>query len=369
MSIEPKWAEMAQHIVHRSLRLRPLERVLYLTDPYLYPELLEGVRLEVQRARAIDVAAMLTWSPQVASLRGQLSNQRPDELEARRQLFEAADVLILLPRDEFVNGSATAAETEMILESWSGRAVHFHWASDEGSPQTSAIHRAMWPVYERGILDLDYDLHAAQQRRLIAAIRGTDIRMTSASGTDLRFKLPADGWYHAGDGNASLESVASAGSARDRMQELPCGNVRTIPAPDSVEGILSLRGDWKSISSTLDFNPFIDNLDFVFRAGRVTEVRSGTQPAELTRAWATQTGDKDRLSEVMIGTNPLLTTPLGARIPIYWGSGAGAIRLRLGTNREAGGTFRSSLSANFFLTDATLEANGERVLESGRLLV
>src|SRR5436309_9810538 len=123
MNFEPKWAEMAEHIVHASLRLRPLERVLYLADPYLYPELLEGVRLEVQRARAIDVAAMLTWSAEVAALRGQLSNQRPKEFEARRQLFEAADVLILLPRDEFVNGSATAAETEMILESWSGRAV------------------------------------------------------------------------------------------------------------------------------------------------------------------------------------------------------------------------------------------------------
>jgi hypothetical protein len=70
---------------------------------------------------------------------------------------------------------------------------------------------------------------------------------------------------------------------------------------------------------------------------------------------------------VIFGTNPLLPTPPDARVPTYWGSGEGVIRLHLGTNLESGGDFRSSFSSNVFLRDPTVEAGGDTVIRQGRL--
>ena len=71
----------------------------------------------------------------------------------------------------------------------------------------------------------------------------------------------------------------------------------------------------------------------------------------------------------MIGANPLLPTPDGARVPAYWGAGAGMVKIRLGDNEESGGLNRSSLVAHFFLNDATIDAGGRTIISKGTLLV
>ncbi len=83
-----------------------------------------------------------------------------------------------------------------------------------------------------------------------------------------------------------------------------------------------------------------------------------------------QTGDKDRLSEIVIGTNPLLPLTIeGAAMPVYWAFGAGGFRLHLGDIVESGGPFESSFSAELWFTDATVTADGAPVISEGRLLV
>ena len=101
-------------------------------------------------------------------------------------------------------------------------------------------HRAA-AIYQRAILELDYAALRDRQRRLVEAIRGRRLRVTTPDGTDLSFWMPRDGWYHCNDGDASREKALGAVCARDREEELPCGAVRSIPAPDSVNGIISLR--------------------------------------------------------------------------------------------------------------------------------
>ncbi len=368
----PDWDAMARHIVERSLRIIPGERVVLLQDPLAFPDLVDAVRVAIQRAGGVEVGAMNAWTPSIAEERegaGYIGNpaRRDEERAARLGLFLGADVFIMLPHDEFERGRVSPGETEWILARWRGRSVHFHWAPDPGSLRHADVHQALYRTYERAVLDLDYEAHRRTQERLIAALRGAHVRITSPAGTDLTFDLAADGWYHMNDGDASPEKAARATCARDREEELPCGNVRVIPTPHSVSGVLRPGDRWGSLAAAIDLDPYLADLALMYRGGRLVEIQAGARTDDLRRCWATLSGDADRFSELIFGTHPGLPTPEGARIPAYWGSGAGVLRYHLGANTESGGSFVSNLSAFLFSTDATLVANGTVLIRDGRL--
>lgn len=366
----PDWAALAEVIVDRALRVRRGERVVIQSDPLVHGDLFEAVRARILRAGACEHAFLPYWSAGLVEARraGSRGRDHADvQRLARLDVMRGADVFILLPRDEAVAGSVAGGEMEWVLGRWRGRGVHFHWSPDHGAPGPSEVNDQLFASYERSVLDLDYGRHASSLRRLARRVRGQWMRITSPAGTDLRFRLDPAGWYHLNDGDASQRKARIASCARDREEELPCGTLRFIPIPSSVSGTISLRGAWRPIAS-IPLDAFSDDLDVVFADGRVVALRTGAGQAELDAEWARQTGDRDRLAEVIIGTNPVLTTPVGARVPAYWGADAGSVRLRLGDNAESGGALRSSLSASLFVESATVSVDGSPVIEQGRLL-
>jgi hypothetical protein len=91
--------------------------------------------------------------------------------------------------------------------------------------------------------------------------------------------------------------------------------------------------------------------------------------AAVDAAWARETGDKDRLAELVVGFNPRLPAEgPGGRLP-YYGYGAGVLRIALGDNWESGGANRSSLEAWFYLTNATVAAGETTIVQDGRLVL
>jgi hypothetical protein len=70
-----------------------------------------------------------------------------------------------------------------------------------------------------------------------------------------------------------------------------------------------------------------------------------------------------------VGVNPKLAVLAELPAVPYYGYGAGVIRVSVGDNAESGGPYRSSYHQWFFLTDATMRANGRPVVEHGRLVV
>jgi hypothetical protein len=372
----PDWDAIADRIVNHTFALRPGERVVYLADPAVAVGCLEAVRAAVLGAGGIEQATMLAWgSPKLMGLRTE-RGWNPDSAAAQREayahaeLLGTADVFMWLPTDMFYRACVTRKESEWILGRWKGRGLHFHWFPDAGHPPGHPIHRQLERVYERAILKLDYAAHAKRQQRVLEAIRGKRLRVTTSEGTDISFTLPADGWYCLNDGDMSAEKASRAVCARDREEEMPCGAVRTIPAEDSVEGIISLRRvpAWNSWG-LLDIDAFGDELDVVFSKGRITEMRGGARQAELDVQRKRWTGDWDRLGEIVFGTNPLLETPPGAKMPTYWGFGEGVFRFHLGDNVESSGRFESNLWVNLFLTNTTVEADGEPIVRDGKLLI
>jgi hypothetical protein len=370
------WPAMARLVVRQVLRLAPRERVLLSANPYFAGAMLDAVRAEIQRVGAIELATLLHWTPALASLRTP-PGRRPDpadalvEDQAVTDLFGLADVFIWLPHDgRGPRATYAVGQTERAIETWPGRAVHFHWFHDPNDPDpASAANRALDRVYQEAILDLDYAALGRTMRRLTAQMAEAVIRVTNAAGTDLAFRTTAR--FHQNDGDASRESVADASSVRDREEEIPCGALRTIPVADSVEGVIAFDRPfgYPAEGYGLPFDRFMaDGLRLVFERGRIVRLETGGDQVALERLWAAESGDRDRLGEVVLGCNPLLHPVPGSTFQPYHGFGAGVLRLTIGENAESGGSYRSSLHRWLMLLDATITANGRAVVEGGRLL-
>jgi hypothetical protein len=195
-----------------------------------------------------------------------------------------------------------------------------------------------------------------------------ELHISSPAGTDLRLRTTTR--FHVNDGDASRAKAAGARSPRDREEEIPCGAVRTIPVPDSVEGIVALRGGfgYPTMGYGLDIDRWLDQgLRFYFEAGRIRRVETDGDQASLDRAWAAETGDKDRLGELVLGCNPLLRRIDGLGFPPYHGFGDAVLRLTIGENIESGGRNRSSLHRWLMFFDADIRAGREPIVQNGRL--
>ena len=287
-----------------------------------------------------------------------------------RGLFGAADIFIWLQNDWRLKRSPIAiGQSEAIIADWPGRGLHFHWFHDPNDPDPySPANKAIDLVYQKAVLDLDQAGLRRTMGNLVQRLAEREIRITNPAGTDLRLRLGAR--FHVNDGDASRAKAANAGSARDREEEIPCGALRTIPVPDSVEGVIAYRNGfgYPSMGSGLDVDRWFDQgLRFVFERGRVVRVETDGDQAALDRAWAAQTGDKDRLGEMVLGCNPLLRPVAGSTFQPYYGFGDGVLRLTIGENLESGGQNRSSLHRWLMFLDADIGVGGDLVVAKGKL--
>jgi hypothetical protein len=369
------WAGMARKVVRDVLELAPHERVILSANPHCGGAMLEAVREEIQRARAIELATILHWTPGVAALRNG-AGCKPDREDAAREdaamqgLFAAADVFIWLQNDWRTKWRGQAVgQTEYVLETWPGRSVHFHWFHDPRNPDPDhPANKAIDRVYQAAVLDLDYAALARTMDTLARKMAGRIVQVTDPAGTDLRFRMTAK--FHKNNGDASRARIAGAASARDREEEIPCGALRSIPLVESVEGTIAIARDFgfPAAGYGLDVEQFFAHgLRFHFRGGRVIGLETGGDQKLLDRLWAEQTGDKDRLGEFVLGCNPLLQPVPGSGFQPYFGFGDAVLRLTLGENIESGGANRSSLHRWLMFLNATIRADGETLVENGKL--
>src|SRR5204862_4054637 len=101
-------------------------------------------------------------------------------------------------------------------------------------------------------------------RRFVAALRAGEVRITSAAGTDLRFRA-GNRPVNLQDGDASQARAAQGQVLIDKEIELPAGAIRVAPIEDSVEGVIAFP------PSQWDGHP-VDGLRLRFARGRVVEV-------------------------------------------------------------------------------------------------
>jgi leucyl aminopeptidase (aminopeptidase T) len=353
----------ARFIVQDFFAVQPYEKVVLMADPSYYPELLDAIRAELLEAKAIELGTILFDGSDVAARRAVVRPRASDPeykrqaTEAMRRLYEQADVFMWLPYRYGVGSErGDWRPLEHLVEGTNARGLHFHWV--QGLGQLTQEHVNEMSRLYADALDIDYAALSAHQDRMVQQLRGRTLRITTPLGTDLQVRVTADSWIHKNDGRMDRARAAQARSVRDRQMELPAGALRFIPDAAFAEGRLVVPR-WGGG----------EDVRFEFRGGRVVSVSARTGEDRVRDAWARETGDKDRIAELVIGMNPRLpATGPGGRLP-YYGYGAGVLRVALGDNWESGGRNRSSMEAWFYFTDATIVAGDTPVVEDGRLLV
>ena len=353
----------ARFVVRDMFDTQPHERYVLMMDPSYYPELVDALRAEFMEVHAVELGTILFDGVRVAERRRQIGPRASDTRyrtyadEAMQWLYEEADIFLWLPYRYSVGSERGDRRLmEHMVEGTRVRGLHLHWVQGLGRLGQDDVN-TLSEMYARA-LDIDYDALSAHQDRIIGAMRDREIRITTPFGTDLRMHIPTDAWFHKNDGRLDRAKAARARSVRDRQMELPAGALRFIPDVTSVGGVLAVPS-WRGGR----------NVRFTFRNGLVTSVSAEENEQAVRDAWRSETGDKDRIAELVIGTNPVLPIHGPGTRPPYYGYGAGALRIALGENWESGGTNRSSMEAWFYFTDASVSAGDVRIVRDGELVL
>ena len=358
---------IAKRLVQQ-LALRPGERVMSIAHPGTFDDLQPWIRYEVMRAGGIDLGVVEVLREPVPEAfdAAVLAKGARDARAHYKTMFRDVDAAIMMP------GANTSHPAYLAMQDWLNddlrehrgrRTIHFHWI-ENGSAypiagQPLPPRPAMDEVYQRALLQTDYAALAAVERKFASALGGGEVRITSPSGTDLRFRA-GDRPANLQDGDASAARVAQGKVLVDHEIELPAGVVRVAPIEESVEGVLAFP------PSQWDGRP-VDGLRLRFSRGRVVEITAANGrdavDAEMRRA-----GDAGRaFREIGVGFNPLLAVPDRQPWIPYYGYGAGVVRLSLGDNAELGGAVRGGYVRWNFFTDLTITVGGATWVREGKL--
>src|SRR5688572_27925880 len=210
---------MAARIV-ASLQVTRGERVLLRVDPNNMAPLAPIVQAELQARGA--VVETLPYGP------------APD-FEAR---LARTDVYVWLPAP----ASSTPVDQARALQRWidngEGRELHFHWIY--GTRDVDGLPAKHTPAYDRvyvEALDVDYRQLAMRMEQTIQKLRAGEVKVTTPSGTDLRFRVGTRP-FNKQDGDASKAHARTGRIRIDRHTELPAGILRVAPLEESVTGVL-----------------------------------------------------------------------------------------------------------------------------------
>jgi hypothetical protein len=364
---------MAKRLVAQ-LALKPGEKVLSIAQAGIMADLLPHLRYEVMRAGGIDLGVVdILPEPVPESFDEAVLIKGARESRTHyKAMFRDVDAAIMMP------GATPAHPAYAAMQDWlkddladrrGRRTIHFHWVENGSayaiSGQPLPIRPTIDALYQRALLQTDYRALTDVQRRFAAALKTGDVRITSAAGTDLRFRA-GDRPVNLQDGDASQGRAAQGKVLIDKEIELPAGAIRVAPIEDSVEGVIAFP------PSQWDGRP-VDGLKLRLSKGRVVEVIAASGK-DAVEAEMRKAGDAGRaFREFALGFNPLLAVPSRAPWIPYYGYGAGVVRLSLGDNSELGGTVVSTAPGpayvrwNFF-TDLTVTVGGTVWVRAGTLL-
>jgi hypothetical protein len=331
---------MAARIV-AALQVTPGERVLLRVDPNNLAALAPLVQAGLQaRGAVVDT---LPYGP------------APD-FEAR---LARTDVYVWLPAPATATPGDQARALQRWIDNGEGRELHFHWI--DGTRDVDGLPAKHAPAYDRiyvEALDVDYRLLAMRMEQTIQKLRAGEIRVTTASGTDLRFRV-GERPFNKQDGDASKAHARTGRIRIDRHTELPAGILRVAPLEETVTGVLVVPSARFGNDRALDIR-------LEFQRGVVSGARARTGNDAL-QAFLKSDPAASRFREFCLGFNPRLVVPPGESALPYYGYGSGVVRMSLGDNSELGGTVRGDVVRWLFFPDATVRVGSEIIVRDGKL--
>lgn len=351
-------------IVERTA-LDPGERVLLVGQPGRWDPLIPLIQRDVAAAGGVDLGAVDVFGAPLAAgeptpFADSLGAAEPAGLTGP---LSTVDLAIMLP-----GATPTEATTDVyramqdVLRGGNGRTIHFHWAGATGfDGEVLAEDDEVDRLYQRALLETDYDALARAQQVFEDALRSGTVHVSTPDGTDLTFRVE-DRPVTRQDGDASADRAEAGRTLIDREVELPAGAVRVSPVLETVEGTIAFPpADWGGAR--------VEGLRLRFEGGVVVEATADTGLEGFERE-ADAAGPAGRtFRELAVGFNPVLTIPAEDPWIPYYGYGAGVVRLSLGDNTEMGGSVSGGYVRWNFFTDATVEIDGFTWVRDGRLLL
>ena len=354
---------LAERLVQH-MALQPGEKVLLLSHPGEFAPLIPLLRQAVIRAGGVDLGSWEVLAEPPPGLdRAALIKSAKASRSALLPLLREVDLAVMLP------GAAPSdpeyGAMQDVLREGRGRTIHFHWTAG-GTPSAYPVPGHPLPsrevidaTYQKAVLQSDCRAIGEVQRRFAAALRTGEVRVTTPSGTDLRFRA-GDRPVNLQDGDASAARAREGRTLIDREIEIPCGAIRVAPLEETVEGVIAFPpGQWADRD--------VEGLVLRFAKGRITEVRARSGQ-DAVEAELQEGGEAARsFRELALGFNPELAVPAGNPWIPYYGYGAGVVRLSLGDNSELGGPVTGGYVRWNLFTDATLAVGGQAWVRDGKL--
>ena len=216
------------------------------------------------------------------------------------------------------------------------------------------INYEKWKSMMLEALAVDYDKIRNLGIRIAKILENADeVHITSDMGTDLRIRVSGRK-ARVEDGVIDEYDV----KAGDTFTLLPAGMVEIAPIENTANGVVVFDVPQLSLGKC------IKGLKWVFKNGRLVDVKADENLEIFMRFYEGMTGDKDRIGRFIIGLNPAIK-PYGILTELSLGTTS----IGIGYNEDLGGENKGTAYYNATITKPTVKVDGEVIMIDGKLIV
>ncbi|HUK80062.1 MAG TPA: aminopeptidase [Nitrososphaerales archaeon] len=219
--------------------------------------------------------------------------------------------------------------------------------------RTYGFNYEKWNRMMEAATSVDYGKLSKVGRALREKVRSAQhFTITGPGQTDLSFDVAGRKWYLS-DGVVDQEDIEN----EDLDDQLPAGALTVAPLEDSAKGRITFN------AGTPFMGRLPKGLQLTFEKGRVVSFRGNASTAALKKRWESGTGDKEKIGYFGIGFNPKAETGYTVNNVAY-----GAVSIGIGGNEFLRGKNRPGFTYIDSIVGATVKADGETILQKGKLV-
>jgi hypothetical protein len=353
------WEAISDKLIER-MNLQKGERVLLVAKPGRFDTLISILQNKIKSKDAdylgtisVDSIQPVKWQTAFTKNAVALDSTKLEEY------LSGIDLAIMMP------GAAPSDKVygaiQNILKKGKARTIHFHW---EGAidllTNSIQISDSIDQLYQQSLLNTDYRALSQIQKKFEEEAQDKWIDVSSAAGTQLRFKITGRPVTKQ-DGDASLKRSNSGRNLIDREVELPAGAIRVAPLEETVEGVIVFPvSQWQG--------QLVKNLILTFKNGKIISVKADEGVDAVNKELEAGGETAKSFRELAIGFNPTLVPAKGNTWIPYYGYGAGIVRLSLGDNSELGGNVKGEYTRWNLFTDASIKIGDAIWVKDGKIV-
>jgi aminopeptidase len=358
------YKRLASQIVNQCMRVSEGEMV-WIASLRDALDLAEEIAIECNKKGAkpiIDVTSDSYMNRSLQETDVKYVEQEPTHMTAA---FQKVDVYIILgrvslsgaPLEKFGAWRRSRKPWTDVLDSRGIRWIGMTFPT-EGRAKESSISFGKFEKAVLNALDIDYQRLSERGKEIIRSLGGVKtVHVTSTKGTDLVFEVTGRKWLN-DDGIMDDEDLAN----NDIGMNLPAGEVFVSPIEESANGTAFFD------VPTSYFGYHAHNVKWTFKDGRIVDIKAEKGEENVKKILDMATGDKDKIAEFAIGTNPNATfiDDITQDEKVL-----GTIHIAIGNNKGPayGGKNDSSLHWDLIMTKPTVEVDGQTIMRDGKHMI